>query len=223
MAQTALAFHHNEAVGYTMGLTDKEVERIVKEMLRGYKKLSLRIRAAKARSKQPLTGYEKQLALVGRAYAKDAGYMHKEKAERLFAVKVKNAVGRRRFNDADALSELSGLMVGSTPFAEKQEGTTDWNGKVVTEERENDLIMAEIERMSEEAAQIDEALQVVETYYPLAAEILRHQYIDGWKVARVIEHLKETDTELGGSLADSTYHEWRKEAIHLFGVAAGLC
>lgn len=226
MAQAAFAFQDNQAVGVSL-LTAEEAVTVAKAMLSNFLKIDEEITArrnrAKATGKKFLNKYQKQLALVGKAYADRAGYdhMHQEKAEAYFGEQKRVAAARHRFNDAAALAELEGLMIGTTAWGGRDAEGTDWKGKVVTFEREDHLCMEEMQDLEEERAYIIETLSQVDKMDKRAGAILIYRYMYGKSVSEVIERL-EIEQKLG-SVAESTYHEWHKKALHLFARMAGLC
>ncbi|MBL0387895.1 hypothetical protein JJB07_14735 [Tumebacillus sp. ITR2] len=218
--------YDGEFKGY-VGLSDKEVERLVKSLLKDYKKLEGRIKAATRQAEGKgmtiargaiLTGYEERLAEVGRAYTQDNHeLMHVAKAENLFA-----GIQGCTEEDTVALDEITGLMVGTRAFGGE---AVVWNGLVVPFDVACDLAAQDARNFQQEKDTIDYALEELEKYDPNGALILRGQYCQRRSVANVMMELQEliTAEDTDATLAESTYHRWRKEAVKEFGKLVGVC
>lgn len=226
MAQTALAFNSYEVVGYTMGLTKKEVEKTVKQMLKEARLLPGRIRAAENAATGKgltiikgarLTKREEELTTVARAYTVGMrDNMHVAKAENLFA-----GIRGDDEEDAAALDELTGLMVGTRPFGGE---AVVWNGIVMYQEEAMAAAARDAESMRNELEWIEWALADLEAVDAKGAMILRMQYKQCRKVNKVMmaltELLQAEDEQI--VVSEATYHRWRKEAMEKFGKLVGL-
>lgn len=199
-------------------VTYEQIESMVKQMLRGYRRLNARIRSAEMKARgigllMPLRYPQEKiesLAAVGSAYVVGmpcGPYMYQQKAENLF-----HAVRGDDEEDEKALDEIRGIMIGTSPWG--GEGYLDENGRVVAfKEEAMRRWKEEAKRLREEQEVIETALESLKEYAPDLERLLRMRYIQGYSVAYVADEL---------DMSQRTYARRKRDAILEFAHVAGL-